>query len=370
MANADVTLVQVRDGTGDYKKGSGVSLGVMAIQKALHMYGYNLNGSADGIFGSNTEAIVKGFQDEMGIPVTGVVNAETLAKLEAWSGTLYETPTETPALRAVEYGLDILHTGDSGAAVYSVQSLLTRHGYTCQTTGSYTSTVASLVKQFQSKNGLAATGNVTQGTLAVLQDLTSATAWMNGSTVKLTAGKLAKAEFDQIILRPDIVAQLNKALNTYGVTTRRKVRHFLAQSMAETQKGTEIMEDKYYPGNVSQYGGYWGTGVLQMTHEMQYVKFYDHMKALGIDDSKIKTPAGYATQHVALHYPATSAGWIWERAKLINDMPEWNVSNPSAAEERQLVEELTRRIKGGGATTADFNERYRYYEIMLEKLPG
>ena len=380
--NANITLAEIRTGEPgkEYQYQLGVANdGIKAIQKALHMYGYNLNlatgQTADGIYGAYTQANVRGFQTANGIePATGIMDAETLAKLEAWSGTLYETPTATPALKAVEYGLDILHIGDSGAAVYSVQSLLTRHGFTCQTTGSYTSTVVSLVKQFQKKNSLDETGNVDQVTLAVLEDLTSATAWLNGSTVNLTAGKLAKAGFRGIVLKPEVVADINKGLNKYGITTGEKVLHFLAQAMEETKKGEEVIEDLYKPGvgyENATYNPYCGAGVLQMTWADAYKKFKDHVNNASngySQDNKIypgDDNGKYATQHVALHYPGTSSAWFWNSYKMLNEDTTVDWKNWTA---RQISDKLTTSIKGN-VGQADLNQRYNFYVQMQAALP-
>ena len=374
--NANITLAEIRTGEPgkEYQYQLGVANdGIKAIQKALHMYGYNLNlatgQTADGIYGAYTQANVRGFQTANGIePATGIMDAKTLAKLEAWSGRLYETPTATPALKAVEYGLDILHIGDSGAAVYSVQSLLTRHGFTCQTTGSYTSTVVSLVKQFQKKNSLDETGNVDQVTLAVLEDLTSATAWLNGSTVNLTAGKLAKAGFHGIVLKPEVVADINKGLNKYGITTGEKVLHFLAQAMEETKKGEEVIEDLYKPGELggAWYAPFYGAGVFQVSTERNYKDFSAHVNNPDngyTKDEKIYCGSNlnenlYVTQHVALKYPGTSAGWYWDKVKNINGEVDWN------ADSETVSNQVTKLVFSENASISAMKKRHEHYESI------
>ncbi len=334
--NGDFTLAQVRAGTRiyQYDPTNTANTGVKVVQEALHMYGFNL--TADGKFGSTTKAVVTGFQVENGLTQTGTVNKETLLKLESWCGTLYETQPLHPATKQVQYGLATLHSGDSGDAVILVRDLLKQHGYTCAAIGSYDSVLETVVKKFQQDKGITVTGNVNQVTLAVLQDLTADTAWLNGSTVNLTPGKLARAGFFGILIKPEIVADINKGLNKYGITTGEKVLHFLAQMMAETQESTNIMEDGYRPGEGYVKGGedyspYCGAGVLQMTWYYNYRDFSDHVNKSAngypkdpyIYPGQINGNGMYATQHVALKYPGISSAWFWDKAKIVNTL-DWN----------------------------------------------
>lgn len=55
---------------------------VRNIQSSLNAIGYSA-GSADGIYGRNTESAVKNFQRTYGLEVDGIVGKETIAKLEA-----------------------------------------------------------------------------------------------------------------------------------------------------------------------------------------------------------------------------------------------------------------------------------------------
>lgn len=55
---------------------------VRNIQSSLNAIGYSA-GSADGIYGRNTESAVKNFQKTYGLEVDGIVGKETLAKLES-----------------------------------------------------------------------------------------------------------------------------------------------------------------------------------------------------------------------------------------------------------------------------------------------
>ncbi len=377
--NGDFTLAQVRAGTRiyQYDPTNTANAGVKVVQEALHMYGFNL--TADGKFGSTTKAVVTGFQVENELTQTGTVNKETLLKLESWCGTLYETQPLHPATKQVQYGLATLHSGDSGDAVILVRDLLKQHGYTCAAIGSYDSALETVVKKFQQDKGITVTGNVNQVTLAVLQDLTADTAWLNGSTVNLTPGKLARAGFFGILIKPEIVADINKGLNKYGITTGEKVLHYLAQMMGETSGSQNIMENGYLPGikGGAEFAPYYGAGTLHLTWKKQYEGFSGHInnavngypKDPDIYPGQIDKDGTCATQHVALKYPGVSGGWFWEKVRELNllENVSWNEAdtNPRLISD-QLTKEITR--SSGSTLAAHQKQRFTYYEAIKERL--
>ena len=377
--NNSATLAQVRNGSFEYglEEPIRVSAGVRAVQEALHMYGYNLGSTgADGKYGKQMSANVSGFQKENGLTINGIVNKATLAKLEAWSGTLYETPmSETPTLKAIRYGLAFLHVGNIGSVVSTVRGYLNKHGYSCSTIESYDSSLASLVVKFQTANGLKATGDVDQMTLAVLEDFTTDTAWLSGSTVKLTAGKLAKAGFQGILIKPELVTDINKALNKYGITTGEKVLQFLSQAMAETTTSKNIIENGYMPGimGIRYYAPFYGAGLLQLTHGEDYEKFSEHINSPQngyAKDNQIYISGGaeknlYATQHVALKYPGVSAGWVWANAKTLHDRVDWT----NAAQNAESISKRLTEIITGKSDSADITVRYDNYKKIKAALP-
>ena len=58
--------------------------GVSAIQEQLSAFGFDLGTfGADGDFGSFTETAVKSFQLKASLPITGIVDPATMAKLSA-----------------------------------------------------------------------------------------------------------------------------------------------------------------------------------------------------------------------------------------------------------------------------------------------
>lgn len=348
--NANVTLAMIRSGSAVLKLDlTTISNDIKAIQKALLMYGYYPGGAPDGKYGSGTEAAVKGLQNQKGLTITGEMNQATLNKLEYWSGTLVASPTATPSMATVRKGLDYYDVGDSGNDVYTICQLLQAKGISCSLTYSYDNNVKSAVQQFQTMVGLTSDGKVGQGTLAALEDTVSDTGWLTGTTVNLTAGKLARAGFINVLLRSDMVFMLNLALNTYHINTKQKVRHFLAQCMAETDHGNTLTEYGYKPGTGSSawYSPYCGAGLLQLSTQSNYQQYKNYKM-----DNKIFTPSAYATQHVAVTYPADSAGWYWDVFGNFNSTINWSNTNA------QICQALTQAIVG---SSSSYTTRLAYY---------
>lgn len=265
-----------------------------------------------------------------------------------------------PTLTAIREGNDYLSIGDTGEAVLTCRKLLNNKGYSCNTTNrTYDATLRDIVKKFQSSYGLTSDGSLGQATLAVLEDTQSDTGWLSNGVVNITAGKLARLGFKKLVLKPTSVKELNRICNAYKINTKTKVRHFLAQGIIETGYGTTFTESIYRPGDTSQYvkyAPYCGAGFLQLTHYENYKDFYDFMNIKkGINDTKIKTPSEYATQHVANTYPFESAGWFWHvHADLNNKISSW--ASLSASE---TVKKVTTKVKGA---PIDYETRLKYYE--------
>lgn len=365
MANGDnngITLAQVRSGTKYFQSdATTVNADLKAVQKALYLYGFRPGGEPDGKFGDGTLGAVNGFQNEHGIALNGRIDKATLAKIEAWSGTLYANPTATPSLSTVRNGLDVYSIGDTGSNVTNIRTLLNARGYYCAATGDYDAVLSSVVKTFQTAKGLNSDGSVGQATLVALEDGTSDTAWISGTTVTLTAGKLARCGFKNILLRSDIVTKLNSALNTYGINTKEKVKHFLAQVMKETGFGISLVEYGYKPGLSSSsdpyYAPYFGGGMIQLTHSYNYQEYKNYK-----GDAKIHLPAGYATQHVAFAYPADSAGWFWGTKMNFNSNSVINWNDTA----QNICTKLTKEISGSTSTAGDRYVNYQNISKILK----
>ncbi|MGZ0087203.1 C40 family peptidase [Caldibacillus thermoamylovorans] len=136
----------------EWKKGMS-SPEIKQLQLRLKAHGFFTYPQATGYFGAVTEEAVKAFQRAMNLPVTGIVDPVTYAKL------------------TVSASSRTLAIGSRGDEVRKLQQRLKRLGYfRCpQITGYYGAVTAEAVKQFQRDNGLAATGRTDQATLERLK---------------------------------------------------------------------------------------------------------------------------------------------------------------------------------------------------------
>lgn len=134
------------------------SLKVVQVQQLLIAAGIAVKGGADGVFGPGTEAAVKQYQGQRGLPVNGVVDTPTAITL----GILAPTA--------------ILAQGSSGDAVKEVQRQLMVLGISLRggADGSFGSGTAKAVQAFQRTRSLSPTGVVDAATAAILANLASA----------------------------------------------------------------------------------------------------------------------------------------------------------------------------------------------------
>jgi len=270
-----------------------------------------------------------------------------------------------PSLATIRKGDGALKVGDVGESVVTCRKLLNNKGYSCNTTSTtYNDALSTVVKKFQKDMGLTSDGVLGQATLAVLEDTQSATGWFSNGTINITAGKLARMGFGKLVLKPANVTKLNKVCNEYGFNTKPKVRHFLAQGMAETDKGVTFMEYSYTPGEggSADYSPYYGAGFIQLTWEDTYKAFQKYMKNVKhIDDPKIVTPAKYATQYVANNYPFESAGWFWNVYKDLNT----KIAGWASLSAEETVKNVTKVVKG---STSGYQTRFTYFKKIKEIL--
>ena len=291
----------------------------------------------------------------------GYVMSEFITNENWGSGSSGGTGTTTaPSLSTIRNGDGYLKVGDTGTAVTTLRSLLNNKGYTCATSGAYDDSLKSVVKTYQSNNGITADGLAGQITFALLEDNVSDTGWFSGKgTCCLTAGKLARIGFTgKLILRPANIALLNAAINDsrFDFTEKIHIRHFLAQGCKETDLGKTFTEYTYHAGwSKSQYNGspsyapYCGGGFMQLTHDYNYSSFKNF-----INDSQIYSPAAYATKYVADNYPFISAAWFWCKSKGLNQIID-SYNNKSAD---ATVKKVTATVKG---SSSGYTVRLGYY---------
>jgi hypothetical protein len=93
-----------------------------------------------------------------------------------------------------------------------------------------------------------------------------------------------------------------------------------------------------------------------LTWNYAYIDFQTYMKnKTGVNDAKIVTPVGYATQYVANTYPYECAGWFWNVYKDINTKIAGGASLPAA----ETVKKVTNEVRG---TTSGYETRLTFYE--------
>ncbi len=162
---------------------------VRIMQQALIDLGY-LGGTADGIFGNNTEKAVRKFQRANGLNADGLAGTRTLELLYAKQASQKPSqptaaPTAAPAATptptaAPESGgsssklfgnnYNTIKSGSSGSRVKTLQKALNKLGYSCGTAdGKFGAKTTKAVKAFQSAQGLKADGLAGKKTLKALE---------------------------------------------------------------------------------------------------------------------------------------------------------------------------------------------------------
>ena len=134
---------------------------VKALQEALIAAGLPVRGGADGVFGEATQAALKQYQKAKGLSQSGVVDDATANALASAGGG-----TTAPASSA----LVGLKAGALGNTVKQLQQAMIDAGITVRggADGIFGPATAGALKQFQTSQGLPATGTVDKATAAAL----------------------------------------------------------------------------------------------------------------------------------------------------------------------------------------------------------
>ncbi len=115
-------------------------------------------GPIDGVFGAKTEAAVRFFQAQKGLPITGVVDVNTWYALGVDCGV-------APIIPPQEYFCPRLKLNSTGPAVRFLQQLLQQAGYYKGTIdGQYDARTRRAVRRFQRDKGLPVTGRMDRDT--------------------------------------------------------------------------------------------------------------------------------------------------------------------------------------------------------------
>ncbi|MDW3213033.1 MAG: peptidoglycan-binding protein [Ilumatobacteraceae bacterium] len=133
---------------------------VKALQSALIDAGIHVRGGADGVFGTATQAAVKAFQVSQGLDQSGKVDEKTASAISSGA-----TSSGGSALTG-------LKTGALGNTVKSLQQALIDAGINVRggADGIFGPATANAVKEFQTSQGLEATGVVNAKTAEALAD--------------------------------------------------------------------------------------------------------------------------------------------------------------------------------------------------------
>lgn len=157
----------------------GLSMGstgsrVKTVQKRLKELGY-LTGSADGVFGKQTEEAVKAFQKRNGLTADGVVGNATLEKLNSSSAKPAASSSSSSSSSSGSSSTEneddgsTLRSGSRGPAVKNLQNRLKQLGYySGSIDGVYGSGTIKAIRAFQQRNRLTVDGVAGPSTQKVL----------------------------------------------------------------------------------------------------------------------------------------------------------------------------------------------------------
>ncbi len=136
---------------------------VKDVQAALTNKGFTTN--PDGIFGANTDAAVRDFQQEHTLSVDGKAGPATMKKLAVAASTQNDKNDKQVTSKTSSSSVS---KGDRGEAVKDVQTALTNKGYTTNPDGIFGSNTDTAVRDFQRDNALSVDGKAGPATMKTL----------------------------------------------------------------------------------------------------------------------------------------------------------------------------------------------------------
>jgi peptidoglycan hydrolase-like protein with peptidoglycan-binding domain len=153
--------IPVNASSDDILEKGDMGAAVTVLQKLLHDLDFKI--TVDGIFGSETENIIKEFQKKHSLAVTGIVTPEILGAIQEEAAL-----PRVPAKKLTSGSF--IKKGDSGSAVLMIQQTLNTRGANpaIDEDGVFDGTTLAAVKVFQQKNNLRVDGIVGPATFAAL----------------------------------------------------------------------------------------------------------------------------------------------------------------------------------------------------------
>ncbi|MGA1344378.1 MAG: peptidoglycan-binding protein [Ilumatobacteraceae bacterium] len=192
---------------------------VLELQQSLIAAGHTPNGGADGIFGPGTEAALRAFQTAVALPVTGMVDDATAARLLVGSPAAPVT-VETAVAPAVDLSsVSGLRYGDWGDRVTTLQQHLMSAGVRIRggADGLFGRATEPSLRASQSARGLVVPGVADEATVSALAAAIA--------PVSAPSAAAAPNPFPQLVgLRPgalgDAVKELQQRLLDLGIRVR------------------------------------------------------------------------------------------------------------------------------------------------------
>lgn len=332
-------LDSVRDGSAVLERGNKGDA-VTAMQEAYNAAHPDSPIDPDGSFGPGTEKALRGFQREMGMSETGMLDDRTLASLEARADTA-----------GIPEGA--LGIGARGSEVVDAQNMLNAQGAFLNPDGRFGQATAAAVREFQEVNGMPPSGSIDTSTATMLEN-PEAKPIYDRTFAQGAPGHVNEAQLREIVpglnpaLAREVVPLLNRTLEDAGATTPKRAAAMIAQLAHESAGFTRLVEassGRQYEGrkilgNVEKGDGarFRGRGWAQLTGRYNYT---EASKALGID--LVNNPELAADPVVS----SKVAAWFWQDRNL-----------NSYADDRNLSGQ-TYRLNGGQNGMADRRAHYR-----------
>lgn len=160
----DSTSERIKEAVGKgYRNGGGIvyakgnrGSAIAEMQEKLQEAGC-LEGTADGVYGTDTYEAVRKYQMDRGIPVSGAIDEMTYSSLMEQEG-------EADSQRS--YGPYVYARGDHGAEIETLQKKLQSMGYLDDIAdGIYGENTEEAVRKFQKEHGLSVSGSMDQKTI-------------------------------------------------------------------------------------------------------------------------------------------------------------------------------------------------------------